>query len=222
MDCRVYRAVRASAGVLVPELAPRERRPRVSAARAKGAQTLPGDWLLSTASPQSTSGLLTEPPTGISTASSLPVHRLAPVDKRQECTAFFTGNPAVFPESIHRSRSGLRLISHSPRVAAFGLFPAGAGPSAVPFRTEIREAASTASQQSVQGLRTERTQGYPQRCAQNTRRFGPHDLHTKSTAFSTSSSTGFPQSIPGLVNRMARGAIALDQSNGWVRLTSSG
>ena len=39
---------------LFPKLAPRERRPRVSAARVKGVETLPGDWLPSTASPQST------------------------------------------------------------------------------------------------------------------------------------------------------------------------
>lgn len=94
----------------------------------------------------------------------------------------FSGNgssssPAIqrFPRIYPQAVSDLRLIRHSPRVTAFGLFLAGAGfaLSAVPFRTEIRGVASTASQQSMQGLRTDRPQGYPQHCAQNARRVGP-------------------------------------------------
>lgn len=174
MDCRLYRAAGASAAVLVPELARRERRPRVSAARAKCVEALPGDWLPSTAYRQSIRGSPTEPSTAMCTGHPPVFPRLAPVDILRERVEFFTGNPAVSPNlSTGRERSQTDQ-AFAPR---YGVRPVPGGRrfalSAVPFRTEIRGVASTASQQSMQGLRTDRPQGYPQHCAQNARRVGP-------------------------------------------------
>ena len=138
MDCRVYRAVRASTGVLVPELAPRERRPRLGAARAKGAETLPGHRLPSTAFPTVKIGLAHRaahkdfhsviPPrsTDLAIGMSTGTHRVLHWQ--------FSGFPQIHPQAAERSQTDQLFAS------SCGVRPVLGGRrfalSAVPFQTE--------------------------------------------------------------------------------------